>query len=291
MTSAETHGGGWVPLVFHGICDDSCTGANSVRVATFTAFLDWLQQRSGAGTTVRTVGEVMGGGAPPPPPTAPVTTITCNEVACSTGWYRTAPVSVRLATTDPGATTWYTTDGSDPTVSPARRQFTGPFDLNETATVRFYSVPAEGDSETPRSQPVPIDTAAPTATMTAPAGGATISRRTGSVTLTADARDLGTGSGNPSGVQRVVFYDGAATVGTVVAPNPGTTVYAVSWKVRRAALGQHPLRAVATDVAGSSTSSAAVAVTIVKYAPLLGHLRTNGGEIPPVRTIEADGTQ
>ena len=113
-----------MPLVFHGICDDSCTGANSVRVATFTAFLDWLQQRSGAGTT-----------------------------------------------------------------------------------------------------------------------------------------------------------------------DPGATVFAVSWKVRRAALGQHPLRAVATDVAGSSTSSTAVAVTIVKYAPLLGHLRTNGEEIPPVRTIEADGTQ
>ena len=77
VTGAETHGGGWVPLVFHGICDNSCTGANSVKVATFTAFLDWLQQRSSAGTTVRTVGEVMGGG-PPPPPTAPVTTITCN---------------------------------------------------------------------------------------------------------------------------------------------------------------------------------------------------------------------
>ena len=62
VTNAETHGGGWVPLVFHGICDNSCTGANSVTVATFTAFLDWLQPRSSAGTTVRTVGEVVGGG-------------------------------------------------------------------------------------------------------------------------------------------------------------------------------------------------------------------------------------
>ena len=25
VTNAESHGGGWVPLVFHGICDDACT--------------------------------------------------------------------------------------------------------------------------------------------------------------------------------------------------------------------------------------------------------------------------
>ena len=262
VTNAETHGGGWVPLVFHGICDNSCTGTNSVTVATFTAFLDWLQQRSSVGTTVRTVGEVMGGG--PPPPTAPVTTITCNQAACSAGWYRTAPVRVTLASTDPLATTWYTTDGSDPTSSVARRQFTGPFDLGESTTIRFYSVSADGTSETPRSRSVLIDTAAPTATMTAPTGGATISRRVGSVVLTTDARDLGTGSGSPSGVQKVVFYDGATTVGTALAPNPTTTTYAVSWKVRQAALGQHSLRAVATDLAANSTGSAVVPVTIVK---------------------------
>lgn len=61
VTGAETHGGGWVPLVFHGICDDQCTGVNSVSTATFTSFLDWLAPRSATGTVVRTVGQVISG--------------------------------------------------------------------------------------------------------------------------------------------------------------------------------------------------------------------------------------
>jgi peptidoglycan/xylan/chitin deacetylase (PgdA/CDA1 family) len=263
VTNAETHGGGWVPLVFHGVCDNACTDVNTTTVATFTAFLDWLQQRSSLGTTVRTVADVMGGGSPPPP-AVPVTTISCNQAACSTGWYRTAPVRVSLATTASPATTWYTTDGSDPTGSATRQQFTGPFDLIETATIRFYSVSGTGATETPRSQLVSIDTAAPTATMTSPANGATISRRSNAVTIAATVRDLGTGSGSPSGVRQVVFYDGSTIVGTATTPNPGAAVYAVSWKVRQAALGQHSLKAVATDLTGNSTGSTPVTVTIVK---------------------------
>jgi peptidoglycan/xylan/chitin deacetylase (PgdA/CDA1 family) len=263
VTNAETHGGGWVPLVFHGVCDDACTDVNTTTVATFTAFLDWLQQRSSLGTTVRTVGDVMGGGPPPPPP-GPVTTISCNQAACSTGWYRTAPVRFALATTDSTATTWYTTDGSDPTSSATRQQFTGPVDLTETATVRFYSVSGTGATESPRSQKVSIDTVAPTVSVTSPSSGATITRRSNAATFAATARDLGTGSGSPSGVKQVVFYDGATIVGTATTPNAGTSTYAVSWKVRQAVLGQHSLRAVATDVAGNPTGSSTVTVTIVK---------------------------
>ena len=266
VTNAEAHGGGWVPLVFHGICDNACTGTNSVKVATFTAFLDWLQQRGSTGTTVRMVADVMGGGSPPPPPppTGPVTTIACNQAACSTGWYRTTPVRVTLATTDQSASTFYTTDGSDPSASPTRTQYTAAFDVSQTTTVRFYSVSSSGESGTPRSQQIQIDAAAPTVTMTAPAAGATISRRSNAVPLTADARDLGTGSGGGSGVQSVVFYDGTTVVGTAAAPSAGTTSYTVSWKVRQAALGQHTLKAVATDTAGNSTGSATRSVTIVK---------------------------
>jgi peptidoglycan/xylan/chitin deacetylase (PgdA/CDA1 family) len=65
VTNAETHGGGWVVLVFHGICDNSCTGTNSLSPWIFMAFLDWLAPRSANGTVVRTIGQVMGG-APTP---------------------------------------------------------------------------------------------------------------------------------------------------------------------------------------------------------------------------------
>ena len=64
MTQAENDRGGWVPLVFHHICD-ACT-SNAISLATFTAFLDWLQARP-ATTTTRTVDQVVGGTVQPPP--------------------------------------------------------------------------------------------------------------------------------------------------------------------------------------------------------------------------------
>ena len=269
VVNAENNGGGWVPLVFHGVCS-SCTGSNSFSPATFTAFLDWLQQRSSSGTVVRTVGEVMGGTSTPPPPpapAAPTTSITCDQAACSTGWYRKTSVSVALTATDPvgsATTTYYTTDGSDPTTSGSRVQYAGPFSVTQTTTVRYYSTNTAGLDETPRSQTVRLDAAAPAVSITSPTAGSSIARRAGTVTVSATAQDLGTGSGAPSGVARVVFYDGTTTLGTATAPATGTSTYSVSWRVRNAAVRQHTLTAVATDVAGSSTTSAGVTVSITR---------------------------
>ncbi|WP_170309015.1 polysaccharide deacetylase family protein [Pseudonocardia hierapolitana] len=66
ITNAETNGGGWAILVFHGVCDDGCTADLSVATATFTALLDWLAPRAANGTVVRTVGQVAAGGAVTP---------------------------------------------------------------------------------------------------------------------------------------------------------------------------------------------------------------------------------
>jgi peptidoglycan/xylan/chitin deacetylase (PgdA/CDA1 family) len=65
VTAAEDHGGGWVPLVFHGICDDRCADEFSVSPAIFGEFLDWLAPRVARGTVVRTVGQVMSATSPP----------------------------------------------------------------------------------------------------------------------------------------------------------------------------------------------------------------------------------
>jgi peptidoglycan/xylan/chitin deacetylase (PgdA/CDA1 family) len=67
VTDAEAHGGGWVPFVFHHVCN----GCNSLAVspATLTAFMDWLQPRAAANNTnVKTFQEVMGGTVNPAVP-------------------------------------------------------------------------------------------------------------------------------------------------------------------------------------------------------------------------------
>jgi peptidoglycan/xylan/chitin deacetylase (PgdA/CDA1 family) len=73
VIQAQQHGGGWVPLVFHHICN-GCD-PDSVSPTIFSSFLDWLGTQSGNGVTVKTMHEVIGGadlppltGPPPPPP-------------------------------------------------------------------------------------------------------------------------------------------------------------------------------------------------------------------------------
>jgi len=64
VTDAEQHGGGWVQLVFHNLCNGCNTYA--ITPADFTALLDWLQPRAALGTVVKTTGEVIGGTVQPP---------------------------------------------------------------------------------------------------------------------------------------------------------------------------------------------------------------------------------
>jgi peptidoglycan/xylan/chitin deacetylase (PgdA/CDA1 family) len=71
VTQAEQSGGGWVPIVFHQICN-ACD-SNWVDPADLKAFLDWLQPRALNGTVVQTVDQVVGGSVQPAvqPPAAP----------------------------------------------------------------------------------------------------------------------------------------------------------------------------------------------------------------------------
>jgi peptidoglycan/xylan/chitin deacetylase (PgdA/CDA1 family) len=64
VTAAEQHGGGWVQLVFHHICN-SCD-AYSITLSNFTALLDWLQPRAATGTITETTAQVIGGPVNPP---------------------------------------------------------------------------------------------------------------------------------------------------------------------------------------------------------------------------------
>ena len=64
ITAAEQHGGGWVQLVFHHVCNQCDVYA--ITPADFSTFLDWLQPRSASGTVVQTTAIVIGGTVKPP---------------------------------------------------------------------------------------------------------------------------------------------------------------------------------------------------------------------------------
>jgi hypothetical protein len=67
VTGAESVGG-WLPLVFHHLCNTSPCDTYSIRTSDFTALLDWLATRPST-TTVKTMRDVVGS-APPAPSVA-----------------------------------------------------------------------------------------------------------------------------------------------------------------------------------------------------------------------------
>ncbi len=187
VTQAEDNGGGWVPLVFHDICD-GC-GGSTVSAADLQAFLDWLAPREVSGTVAKTVREV----APPADGIAPQTAITCDRLPCSSAW-RKAPVSVALSATDQGSgveSIHYTTDGAEPT-GPAPT-YAAPFDLSETATVNYRAFDQAGNVEPTQSQLVKVDAAAPLSTISCDGAACASGWYKGPVSVGLDATDEGSG--------------------------------------------------------------------------------------------------
>jgi hypothetical protein len=62
VTEAATHGGGWVQIVFHHLCD-GCD-AYSVTAADLEGLLAWLETQDGV--SVQTTNQVIGGQVLPP---------------------------------------------------------------------------------------------------------------------------------------------------------------------------------------------------------------------------------
>ena len=150
--------------------------------------------------------------------------------------------------------TYYTTDGSAPTSSSTL--YTGPFTVSQTTTVRWFSNDVAGNRETNKSQTIKIDATAPNVSITAPASGSSFALGT-KVNITANASDVGTGSGAASGLASVAFYRGTTLLGT-----DKNSPYAFTWNTSGLARGTYSLTAVATDNAGNTKTSVAVTVTI-----------------------------
>ena len=197
VTQAESHGGGWVNLVFHHFCD-GCD-YYSLTESNFTALLDWLQPRAAQGTIVRTVQQVIGGGVVPPPggydTTPPTSSIVCNGAPCSTGWYSTS-VQATLSATDTGGSGLdvirYTTDGSTPTA--ASTPYTGPFSVSQTTTVKYRAWDNAGNVEATNSQLISFDSTAPTSSITCNGAACSSGLYAGPVSVALSASDGG-GSG------------------------------------------------------------------------------------------------
>ena len=124
---------------------------------------------------------------------------------------------------------------------------------NGSHTISAVATDAAGNSATSASITVNVDnttkdTTPPTVTMTSPASGATVS---GTVAVTATAAD----NVSVAGVQ---FQLDGANLGSAKAASP----YAFSWDSTKSSNGSHTLRAIATDGAGNSTTSASVTVTV-----------------------------
>ncbi|HEY8208327.1 MAG TPA: Ig-like domain-containing protein [Myxococcaceae bacterium] len=104
------------------------------------------------------------------------------------------------------------------------------------------------------------DTTPPTASVTAPTAGSTVS---GNVTVSANASDN-------VGVTSVEFYvDGTTLIGTDT-----TAPYSVTWNSTTVANGSHTLTAKAYDAAGNSATSSGVTVTVNNTS---AELVVNGG--------------
>ncbi|HEY8844671.1 MAG TPA: Ig-like domain-containing protein [Gaiellaceae bacterium] len=145
--------------------------------------------------------------------------------------------------TAPYSVSWNTTSLSD-----------GSFDL------RAVTTDVAGNALTSGTVTVTVDNTNPTGSITAPAGGAIVTGS--SVTVSSDSADP------LSGVSSVAFQRSAAGANSWTTIGSDTTSpYAVSFDSTGVADGNYDLRAVTTDAAGNSFTSAVVTITVDNSAP------------------------
>jgi len=159
VTGAAAHGGGWLPITFHDVCDPyaadyiNCMSTyGPILDSVLGQFLDWLQragQPGGApsGMVVQTMRWAMNTWHGPDT-TPPSAIALCDGSPCHAAAYR-APVILRLAATDVGGTgvarIYYRVGRSAPDASSPVYQT--PLTLTHSETIEFFSVDNAGNAE------------------------------------------------------------------------------------------------------------------------------------------------
>jgi len=200
--------------------------------------------------------------------------------------WKTTPQTVTLTPGDTGGsgvvTTYYTINGSTPTVASAQGTsvlLPGP----GTYSVKYFSVDAAGNTETVKtaSTPIRIDAVAPTAVTSFPANNATYNATRWSAGCSGSNRVCGTAADTTSGVATVrvtiqrnsdaTYWNG---VSWVAAATPLTPTGTTSWYVPLATSGltsgvSYSVTTVATDNAGNVTTTATNTFTYDTTAPTI----------------------
>jgi len=173
----------------------------------------------------------------------PVTTIACNAVACASDVY-TSTVYVTLPSTDVGsavASTRYTIDGSDPTLSSPIYSVRIP--VTSTTTIKFRSWDNAGNVEATNTQLIqanlPPDTTPPTTTIACDGSACTDTGYNGSTTVSLTATDTG-----GWGVDKTYYTTDGST------PTTASTVYTVP--VKLGTPGTYTVQFFSTDLAGNT---------------------------------------
>jgi putative lipoic acid-binding regulatory protein len=142
--------------------------------------------------------------------------------------------------------------GAEDTSSPYAMSWNTTAASNGSHTLAARARDAAGNTQTSSVtvtvQNQAVDTTLPTVSLTAPAGGATVS---GTVAVSATASDN-------VGVAGVQFRVDGANIGAEDTTSP----YSVSWNTATIANGNHTLTAVARDAAGNTATSASQSVTV-----------------------------
>jgi hypothetical protein len=192
------------------------------------------------------------------PPSAPSNLVATGAIgrASLTWTAATDNVGVDLYNVHRGATPGFTPTAANRVAQVSGTSFT---DAGLGAGDYYYRVTAQdiqgnvGPVSNEAHAVVTADTAPPTVSVTAPAGGATVS---GIVTISATA-------GDNVGVVGVQFKRGTTDLGSEDTSSP----YSTSWDTSGVANGSYTLTAVARDAAGNSTTSAPVTVTVSNAPP------------------------
>ena len=264
VAGAASHNGGWSQIVIGRICSQTldpnnytaCTAsAGWVELADLNAFLDWMSsagQTGGApaGAALSTVRDA----AISADTLAPVTTIACNGAPCSTSVY-TNTVYVTLPSTDVGsavASTHYTTDGSDPSLSSP--VYSTPIPVTSSATIKFRSWDNANNVEATSTQVIqatlPSDTTPPSTTIACNGSACTTTGYNGTATVTLAAADPG-----GWGVDKTYYTTDGST------PTTSSTVY--GGPIQLTTPATYNVQFFSTDLAGNTEAPQAQQILVL----------------------------
>ncbi len=298
VAAASSHGGGWVPLLFHEICyptrPDFATcmgGYRRVSSAVLDDFLTWLDDRQSAGVSTRTMTDVMSNGATPPGVvvTSPVaggtitdTTPSINGRASETGGDVTVSIfDGRYAIGTPLATL---------TATPSA----GAWNVSAPTDLPFgtYTVQAAQEragvvgTSPPVTFVISSDTSAPVVTITGPAANAWIAASSVSVTGTA-----GTLVDDLPQVT-VELHTAADLTGPAVAAQTLTVAANGTWSGSFSGLGEsgYVLTATQSDRAGNIGQATPRSFVLDTTAPSVAITSPADGSAGAATAVTAAGT-